>query len=174
MKSRVIRTFIISDTHFHHAKLVEYQSRPENFDELIWNGLEKLPKDCTLIHLGDICIGHDEEVHERLKKLPYRKVLVLGNHDKKTNKWYLEHGWDFVCETFSGHYFGKYITFSHKPIEGIQNINIHGHLHNDNHRVQESAAFYKPKLHKLLAIEHTLYQPVDLEAFIGQLERQGT
>ena len=33
-------------------------------------------------------------------KLPGRKVLVMGNHDKKSARWYSEHGFDFVCNMF--------------------------------------------------------------------------
>ena len=174
--------YLITDTHFNHKKMTEYCGRPENFDELIWASLESLPADCTLIHLGDICIGKDAEVHERIKKLPYRKMLVKGNHDKKSNVWYLNHGWDDVSEMITGHHLGRYITFSHIPIRDIQNWNIHGHFHNNLHRLLEGRFVvegekernekdfplekYNKNIYKLLAIEHTDYRAVKLEDFI--------
>ena len=174
--------YLITDTHFNHKKMVEYCGRPENFDELIWASLESLPADCTLIHLGDICIGKDAEVHERIKKLPYEKILVKGNHDKKSDKWYRERGWDKVVLEMTGHYEGKYMTFSHIPIAKIKNMNIHGHFHNSLHRIlegkwvvegekernEEAVKIYNPKLHKLLAIEFTNYQAVSLKEFLDK------
>lgn len=169
MKNSTIKIYLIADTHFNHKKMVEHQHRPNNFDELIWNSLNKLPADCTLIHLGDICMGDDDYVHALLSTLPYKKILIKGNHDKKTNTWYLKHGWDFVCEQLSDHYYGYYITFSHRPIEGIQNINIHGHLHSDKHREDEVKSFYKPKLHKLFSLEQANYKPISLEYFVKKM-----
>ncbi len=177
-----MKVYITTDTHFNHKKLVEYCERPENFDELIWKGLENLPKDCLLIHLGDVCIGNDLEVHKRIKKLPYRKILVKGNHDGKSNKWYLDNGWDSVCDNFSDHFFGRYITFSHLPVNGVQNLNIHGHFHNNLHRLLDGKFVVEgeeernkdvlailTKNHKLLAIEDTHYRPVSLMKFIERV-----
>lgn len=177
-----MKFYLITDTHFNHKKMVEYCGRPENFDELIWQSLESLPPDCTLIHLGDICIGNDVEVHERIKKLPYKKVLIKGNHDKKSNTWYLNHGWDDVAKDMTGHHFGRYITFSHIPVKDVQNWNIHGHYHNnlprilakkwvvDGEKERNDRDFpldqYNKNIYKLLAIENTNYQAVELEEFI--------
>ena len=161
--------YIITDTHFNHRKLVGYNNRPQEFDDLIWNGLKDLPRGCVLIHLGDICMGKDEEVHKRLASYDFKKILVKGNHDKKSNYWYLQHGWDFVCDQFSDTYFGRKILFSHKPImwDKKYEINIHGHFHNTDHRRHEPELMaIKNDYQKLLAIEWTDYKPVLLEDFI--------
>lgn len=162
-----MKIFLITDTHFNHHKLIEYGRDPD-FEKRVWQGLYDIPDGSLLIHLGDICIGNDEAVHERLAWLKLKKILVRGNHDRKSDKWYLEHGWDMVVDNFSGHYFGRYITFSHIPIAGVQNWNIHGHFHNSKHRSEEPGikSYYNPNLHKLLAIEYTAYQPVELEKFL--------
>lgn len=164
-----MKVYLITDTHFNHDKLIEYCSRPAGFSDLIWEGLEDLPRGCTLIHLGDICIGKDEEVHKRLMSYDCKKILVKGNHDKKSNHWYLAHGWDFVCEQFSDTYFGKRILFSHKPIvwDGEYEVNIHGHFHNTDHRRLEPEFLAERNgYQKLLAIEYTDYKPVLLEKFL--------
>lgn len=165
------RTWIVTDTHLGHKAMVQYCGRPENHSDIILRNLKRnLRHGDILIHLGDFCIGNDEDWHEILfSELPKIKaILVRGNHDRKTDSWYLRHGWDMVCETFSNYYFGKYITFSHIPIQGIQNINIHGHFHNNGHRIKEPEIekYYNPNLHKLLEIESNHYQPVLLESFI--------
>lgn len=165
-----MKTYLVSDTHFNHTKLVEYSGRPENFDELIWKGLKELPKDCLLIHLGDICIGGDEEVHMKWKKLLFKKILVKGNHDGHSNKWYLERGWDFISKEFIDSYFGKRILFSHKPVKytGQYDFNIHGHFHNNNHRIddEEFRGILDSNKQLLISLELQNYKPVNLEEFL--------
>jgi len=78
--------YIISDTHFNHKNMIEYCGRPENFEDLIWENLKKIPSDAQLFHLGDICLGKDIEVHQRLSTYPFNKTLISGNHDKKSCK----------------------------------------------------------------------------------------
>lgn len=169
-----MKTWLITDTHLGHAKMVEYCGRPENHSEIILKNLRKDIKDGdTLIHLGDICIGNDEAWHfDLIGYVPKgtNLILVRGNHDKKSDSWYLSHGWDFVCDSFSGHYFGEYITFSHIPIPNIQNINIHGHFHNNLHRMDEETKKGYNDNHKLLAIENTDYKPVELSAFLNKMK----
>lgn len=178
-----MKIYLITDTHFNHEKIKEYCGRPDNYEQLLWKGLENLPKDCLLIHLGDVCIGKDLEVHERIKKLPYKKILVKGNHDRKSDSWYLSNGWDFVCDKFSANYFGKNILFSHTPTKNSEwwDMNIHGHFHNNLHRLLEGKYVVDgekerneidlnnltPK-HKLLAVENTNYKPVSLESIISR------
>jgi len=139
--------------------------RPENFGEIILKSLKQLPKDCVLVHLGDFCIGNDELHHKAFMDiLDCRKVLVRGNHDKKSNTWYLEHGWDFVCESFYDTVCGQKIVFTHAPIgwDGVAAMNIHGHLHNCSHRDIKTLSF-----NRLLALELHGYKPQPLEKFIS-------
>jgi len=173
---------IITDTHFNHDKMVEYCGRPKDFELRIEKGLKQLTGDDILIHLGDICIGKDQEIHDRyIKWLPCRKWLIRGNHDKKSNNWYLRNGWDFVADMFSIILFGKEIIFSHRPL-GITGdvINIHGHFHNSLQRllkkewvVPDEEERNKRVLevltdnHKLLVLEDVDYKVVDLEKFIA-------
>lgn len=124
--------YITSDTHFNHQAIIEYCYRPKNYEQLIDKELKKLTENDILLHLGDICMGKDEEMHKKyIQCLPCKKWLVLGNHDTKSSSWYLTHGWDFVAGTFSVRYMGRKIIFSHRPREIAEDfINIHGHLHN--------------------------------------------
>lgn len=162
--------WIITDTHYGHRKLEEYSGRPSDFEVRIFNNCMKviLPED-IVIHLGDVCMGRDLEMIEKYWiPIPGKKILVKGNHDKKSNTWYQAHGFDFVCESFGLNYLGNRILFSHAPRENIHgyNLNIHGHWHNNDHRKgPEVMKFYTP-FHKLLAIEFTNYQPILLETFL--------
>lgn len=168
------KIFLVSDTHFNHNKLIEYCDRPVNFEDRILKGLKILCEDDILIHLGDFCIGKDDKWHREYLKCSNAKknILVRGNHDSKSDSWYYERGWDFICKTFTAKYFGKKILFSHIPkmrlTHGNYDINIHGHFHNANHRRRElKLRLLKNKRQKLLALEHTNYQPVLLETFLG-------
>lgn len=72
-----MKEWIISDTHFSHAKIIEYCNRPfrnvEQMNETIiarWKGAVK-PED-VVYHLG-------------ISQLPGKKILIRGNHDKSPN-----------------------------------------------------------------------------------------
>lgn len=157
---------IISDTHFFHRNLVTYCGRPKDFELKIEKGLRMVNPEDTLIHLGDIAMGNDLKAHERfIMPLACKKILIRGNHDKKSDNWYLNHGWNFVVETFSGKYFNKKILFSHLPQkdDGSFDFNIFGHFHNTNFRKYEPemASRLTPK-HHLFALEYNDYKPIKL------------
>jgi len=176
------KIWVITDTHLGHKNMVQYCGRPENHSELILENLKVIKEGDTVIHLGDFCIGNDSDWHIKfMAQIPagVKKFLIRGNHDKKSNNWYLNHGWDFVAESFSDNYFGKFITFSHIPIPNVQNLNIHGHFHNNLHRLKRKEWVTPDEEernmvvlesmndnHKLLAIEETNYKPVLLNSLV--------
>jgi calcineurin-like phosphoesterase family protein len=161
-----MKYYIISDTHLGHAEIIGYCGRPDNHEKLIVESMNLISDRDCLIHLGDICIGNDSDWHDCIKHLKCRKILTKGNHDSKSYSWYMEHGWDFVCDVFKLKYCGKIICFSHKPQpwDGDWEINIHGHLHNLGHRDNE----YKnlKQWHRLYAPELMGYRPIELSKFI--------
>lgn len=160
------KIWLITDTHFGHDKMIQYCNRPEDFSSIILNNLLKMVQpDDLLIHLGDICIGQDVLWHERLNVIPCKKILVRGNHDHKSDSWYMSNGWDFVCTSFINRFEGKNILFSHAPLPISNNdFNIHGHLHNGTHH--EDIFGLLTDKHILLSIENTNYKPVLLETLI--------
>lgn len=161
-----MKYYVISDTHFGHTKIIEYCKRPVNHERLLMESMNNIPVDACLVHLGDICIGDSGMWHEFIANLPYKKVLVMGNHDPKSASWYMENGWSFVCESFKLKYCGKTICFSHKPQpwDGDWDINVHGHLHNLGHHDND----YKElkKWHRLYAPELYDYKPIELSKLI--------
>ena len=161
--------WLISDTHFNHERVKEYESRPDNFDELIWKGLEIIPDNATLIHLGDICIGGDKRVHDKLSEYKFKKILVRGNHDSKSNSWYLNHGWDFVCRELGDKLYGKHILFTHIPFmydKEHYDVNIHGHLHRNRHRGSSDDFNFNDRVFKLISVEFNNYKPIRLNSII--------
>lgn len=160
---------IITDTHFNHQKLEEWGGRSGNWQEDLFRGISQIPKGETLIHLGDICIGDDEEVHKRLMSVaPDRRILVRGNHDKKSITWYMAHGWTVVVDSFELLYNGHYLYFSHRPQPEMGHFtrNLHGHTHGNMHRSEEYIHWYDPKYHLDLCPELMGYQPLRLDTLL--------
>ncbi len=160
--------WLISDTHFSHRKLDEWGGRSGDWEEKIWKGIRSIPNEDTLIHLGDICIGDDLAVHEKIDALPMKKILVRGNHDKKSQSWYSEHGWDFVCDGLEIVFMGHYLHLTHRPArpQGNTTWNIHGHTHGNMHRSEEYNEFYSKQYHIDISPELVGYTPLRLDTLM--------
>jgi len=173
-----MKIYCTSDTHFGHDRLIQF-GRPEGFTELELNRLRKLEGD-LLIHCGDFCIGNDEVWMEQFREAAsgFKKiVLVRGNHDGKSDFWYMARGFDMVVQSMSLKMFGKHILFTHIPAGKTSllaghhepyDFNVHGHLHGNTHREDHrTAADYDPAFHKDLAPELHNYSPVPLNVILG-------
>lgn len=158
------KIWLISDTHFSHSKLEEWGGRTGNWEAKIWDGLFNIPPNDLLIHLGDICIGQDELTNRRLKLLQYKKILIRGNHDKKSLSWYLSNGWDVVMDGMEIIYHGHYLHLTHRPQrpQGHTTWNIHGHTHGNMHRSEEYTEFYSKDYHIDISPELIGYKPIRL------------
>ena len=126
--------YLVSDTNFNHEKMVvDWKLRPTDYEEKIHKELKTLTSKDMLIHLGDICIGKDTEMHKKyIAPIPSKKILVKGNHDNKSTNWYLNNGWDFACERFINTYYGTKFIFNHRPLEltgDPETYVIHAHSH---------------------------------------------
>jgi calcineurin-like phosphoesterase family protein len=150
--------------------MVSNYHRPDNYEKLLEKSLNRLTENDILIFLGDFCIGRDELMHNKyLVPLKCKKILVLGNHDHKSDSWYYNHGWDFVCRSFSGKYFGKKILFSHIPkLYNLEeyDMNIHGHLHDNRHRGNNEDFIFQGRTMKLISMEFSDYQLISLKSLL--------
>ena len=100
--------------------------------------------------------------------------LCKGNHDHKTDEWYLDNGWDFVCKDFSMEYKRKIILFSHKPVADIgYDYNIHGHFHNATKKYHEPELdAIKNDKQILISMEYRhKYEPILLDKVIKDITR---
>jgi len=165
-----MRHWIMTDTHFNHTeKMIEYCGRPKDYEAKLLKSLYMIPRQDCLIFLGDFCIGNDIEWHKKLKGAECKKIMVKGNHDKKSYGWYMDHGWDFVCNSVGMGLYGKKLLFSHMPMRdtGLFDLNIHGHFHNSDHRRQEPhLADILTDKHLLVMMEHE-YKAISLEKLIN-------
>lgn len=159
-----MNVFVTADTHFLHDNIIAYCHRPftpENMTaELVsrWNAV--VGETDLVIHLGDFGFvrGGSEKLVEISASLNGRKVLIRGNHDSKSKTWYLEHGFEFVCDSFV---LGD-VLFTHWPAEidlmKQYRLNVHGHTHD------KSTDYLKPKKkYVCVSVEKTEYAPVLLE-----------
>ncbi len=168
--------WLISDTHFNHLKLEEWGARSGDWQDRLYKGLNAIPKDDILIHLGDICIGNDKEMHEVMMfDLPNTAILIRGNHDHKSLNWYIEHGWDFLCDQIGIVHHGVDILLSHRPMPPDTwrwRYNIHGHTHGNMHRAEEYNAWYDAKnFHIDISPELVGYAPVRLDTLLKKYAR---
>lgn len=152
--------WVTGDTHFNHNMLVDSGLRPHDYQQKILSNWKKyIQPDDMVIHLGDIIFKRGSELEPILHNLPGRKILVRGNHDKNRSNWYINKGFDFVCSYFMW----KHCLFSHKPMDVPDDVdwNIHGHLHDNEHRLWEPEIFdVLTEQHLLIALEQTNYEPV--------------
>lgn len=161
--------WLISDTHFNHTKLEEWGRRSGDWQNKLWSGINAIPKGDVLIHLGDICIGEDLVIHENLKKhIHFKKILIRGNHDKKSHQWYYDHGWDFVCDGLELLFNGHYLHLTHRPArpQGNTTWNIHGHTHGNMHRSEEYLDFYSKDYHIDISPELVGFKPIRLDTLL--------
>lgn len=128
--------YFISDTHFLHNNILNFENRPfdniEDHDETIMRLLEQLNETDTLYHLGDFAVpsfynSYVTPLFTRWNKLKCKKILIKGNHDKRSNAYYKKY-FDEVYD--KNYYYSRRIVLSHYPVpvtDGV--LNVHGHLH---------------------------------------------
>lgn len=129
--------FMISDTHFGHKKILEFESekRPfetiEEHDETLvqnWNSV--VTKRDIVYHLGDVIFSGSSEYSRLLSRLLGIKKLILGNHDSKRVKQLAPY-----FHSMHGPIKFEGCILTHIPIHPDQfyrfKYNIHGHLHSN-------------------------------------------
>ena len=170
-----MRYMIITDTHFGHYKLLDHGLRHKDADNRILNNCRKIvtPAD-ILIHLGDVCIGNEVQWNDFFNlDISGKHWLCKGNHDRKSDSFYVLHGWDFVGDQIIIKRFGYRILFSHQPQEdgNYFDINIHGHFHNTDYEAKDPVNCAKLcKKHYLVKLEHE-YKPFLLKTIVRNWEK---
>lgn len=127
-------TYFTSDLHFNHAKIIEYCNRPysttEDMNEDLikrWNAKIK-PTD-TVYNLGDVMWGSNAS--EILPRLNGKKVLIMGNHDRRP---VLQPYFESIYQYFTLKLGKENLVLMHYPIASWDrqyhgSIHLHGHSH---------------------------------------------
>jgi calcineurin-like phosphoesterase family protein len=168
-------TWLTTDWHLHHKNIMKYENRPNNFESIILDNINSTIKDGDrLINLGDVAFGlniHDT-IFNFISNIKHHHdvsvYLLKGNHDKKSNNFYLSCLFDYVDHDL----IINHTLLSHCPrdlnLSQFKNVkyNIHGHMHRALNRDDElSYPFYDNEKHILLSIERTNYQLINLDEF---------
>lgn len=172
-------TWIISDTHFGHDKIIEFCDRPKRHELLMMaNWIDRVKDTDTIIHLGDISMWKSRGIARKwlkvISRLPGQKHLILGNHDPLprdeyeavfrlvTRSWYIASmGLILTHEPYSEEMQKEYCT------PGPVTTNVHGHIHNNDHRAEEWTPI--PGVRYINAsVEVTEYAPVQLGNLLGR------
>jgi calcineurin-like phosphoesterase family protein len=93
--------FYISNTHFVHQNIIQYDNRPfstaDETDEALidrWNDV--VSGEDTVYVLGDFSWHREEKTLEIINSLSGHKVLIKGNHDRVSPK--IARKFDKVCD----------------------------------------------------------------------------
>lgn len=163
--------WVVSDTHFNHANILEFTGEDgkcfrkfkdlDHMNETMienWNRVVK-PQD-KVYHLGDVYFGNQQDAEKILSRLNGKKRLIVGNHDVIYGKgnvlqkhFQKLHMWRLFKE-FN-------MLLSHVPIHETSfrkvEYNVHGHIHEKNS---------PSKQHINICVEKTGYTPVNIEDVI--------
>lgn len=170
--------YLISDTHFNHKNIILYENRPfgsisEMNEKLIQNWNEVVKPEDTIIHLGDIGLGNESSLRELIPNLNGHKILIKGNHDGKSNKFYLDCGFEEVNRTKMMEINGIKIFLSHQPESRpgdgqTYDIHLYGHVHSKG-----SNGTY-PTISKngaCICVERWNYYPVSLDEVLERCSK---
>lgn len=129
--------WFIADTHFYHQAAIDFPNRSfpsveAMHKEIIeqWNYTVKDDNDIVYI-LGDFSFSADpKECRKVTSALRGKKILIKGNHDAGSPKFYINIG-------FYKYYdvpivFANNMILSHEPLQALGGdgfINVHGHTH---------------------------------------------
>lgn len=158
MKTIPTPDFIISDTHFGHNNIIKYCNRPANHDDIMLNNwYNTITRDSIILHLGDFWFPKQLPfaLFQKLSKLPGRKYLIKGNHDKDPDA-IRRAGFNVINTSVKIFHREKTLVFSHRPEVRLRpdEINVHGHIHNN-----ETAKF--PFIN--VSVEVTNYAPMSMD-----------
>jgi len=133
------RTWLYSDPHFFHRKIVEFTNYDGSRVRPEWDDHVKMTEDLIEMYntevddqdrvyiLGDVAFTR-RSLKNSLPRLKGRKVLVKGNHDQDKLSYYAQYFDDVRAYVVK-----KGFIMSHIPIhpESLSRwkLNIHGHLH---------------------------------------------
>ena len=167
------KTFVISDTHFNHAGILDFKDyigKPcREFDSveqmnqcMLDNWNDTVGPNDTVIHCGDVLFGVDkvEWLTKNFAKLPGKKRLVLGNHDnvkmlapffKDIQLWVDLPGLIFTHTPLHE----STLAEKHRFVE--PKINVHGHIHTNP----------SPEgPYKCVCVEQINFTPLDIEHLV--------
>ena len=167
--------WFISDFHFGHTHVIQYENRPfKNLDEmheiLIKNFHDTVPKNSTVFILGDLWKASYLSSFQN-----YRLHLILGNHDRSPRK--MRDIYDVIYENnlnmivyYKPIIVQNFLILSHEPYEGLTKkdhfLNIHGHTHS---RFYKTGTWSEGNRYFNACVENINYRPINLSEIFEKM-----
>lgn len=161
--------YFTSDLHIGHKNILRltdraYYSLDYMKQHMTMSWLRTVNKDDDVYILGDLALTGAQETRDFIGRLPGRKILIRGNHDRRSDAWYYSAGFTAVKThmiikvgnsvahlshyPFRPRFFQrlKYLLFDRKQLRFLDRlleydkniILLHGHTHSKR-RVQGNA-----------------------------------
>ena len=170
-----MKRFIIADTHFGHENIIKYESRPFNDTEEMNNRLIELwnsvvGKDDLVYVLGDFTLSRRMDVIKNLvSSLNGRKILIMGNHDTRKPKDYVECGFEVATRKPIMVELG--VILMHEPFDdpsliAPNYIYFFGHVHANKTLMDKYSNCM------CVSVERIDYRPIDLDRYIRKLRKE--
>lgn len=134
--------FYISDTHFGHNNVIRFDNRPfrsiSEMESIIVSNWNSTVKDTDTVYiLGDFIWSKDENTWMDIcDELAGKKVLILGNHDKKEFSKQLRSRFENITNLLEITDSMKHVVMCHYPIPFYRSdyspdiYMLYGHVHN--------------------------------------------
>ena len=181
-----LNSWVTADHHFGHRNIQRYQDRPGDHEDLmirLWHdrisraSAEAAVQSCAMgdipvLHLGDLVVYSRWDKWEPiLAKLPGRKLLLRGNHDREGRASYARAGFRLLTRRpvlWNDPSSGRVICFSHEPAacDGSWDVNVHGHVHG-NAPLRMPIPGTADRVRVNVSVDVTGYAPVRLRDVIA-------
>ena len=170
-----MKRFLIADTHFGHANIIQYAKRPfrdvTHMDEMLIRSWNQVVQGEDLVYvLGDFTLSRRKDIISALlQRLNGRKVLIMGNHDTRKPLDYLNCG--FEVATRKPMMVEPGIILMHEPLEDLELISpnylyFFGHVHDKRCPMDDKENC------RCVSVERIGYRPADFDLLIKEMRRK--
>jgi len=174
-----------ADTHFCHGNIVRFSGRPfkdaaQMNEEFIRRWNETVPKDGTVFHLGDFCLGGGREWDDIVRRLNGKIYLILGNHDFRNIKKSFMSRFEMVTQQMTIRVGGQSIILNHNPFLAYGGAyrdtwQLFGHVHSGP---LSNTGLDLPRLKMLFPLQYDVgvdnndFRPVSFHEVKAKIEEQ--
>ena len=169
--------YFTSDLHLGHPAIIPMQNRPfqdvDDMNRTIINNFNSMVRNNDTVYiLGDI--SHRlkvEKANDLIAELKGRKILIVGNHDKKYDERLFEGIYDFKTVSL----YEKYFALMHYPMlswpKSFQgSYQLHGHIHARNdYNIQNKMDGIR---RYDVGVDANDFHPVSVEQIINFFEKE--
>jgi calcineurin-like phosphoesterase family protein len=163
------KTWVTSDLHLFHKNIIVYCGRPhaneyQMNEDIVDSWNSTVAEEDRVIVVGDLSagvMGRYEDLRALIVRLKGQKILIRGNHDHQTNRWYETAGFCLVTDwVLHGD-----ILFIHKPATSFNldvvkikeqiepRLIVHGHIHDMRPNIPGHFNVAWDRHHRLLDME---------------------